>query len=112
MKDILTAPFLVEMVRTAANMYAHGWDERNGGNVSLLLEEEKIDLIVLAGFMCILTKSFSDRFKDRMQPADTLKGITDKLRLILQLGLHVHMLKNAAAALPEHRAYWCNPAGC
>ena len=31
-----------------------------------LLEEEKIDLIVLAGFMCILTKSFSDRFKDRI----------------------------------------------
>ncbi len=42
MKDILTAPFLVEMVRTAANMYAHGWDERNGGNISLLLKEEEV----------------------------------------------------------------------
>ncbi|MBO4818609.1 MAG: phosphoribosylglycinamide formyltransferase [Firmicutes bacterium] len=31
-----------------------------------VLEEKKIDLIVLAGFMCILTKSFSDRFKDRI----------------------------------------------
>ena len=31
-----------------------------------LLEKERIDLIVLAGFMCILTKSFSDRFKDRI----------------------------------------------
>ena len=30
------------------------------------LEENDIDLIVLAGFMCILTKSFSDRFKDRI----------------------------------------------
>ena len=39
MKDILTAPFLVEMVRTCTNMYAHGWDERNGGNISLLLDE-------------------------------------------------------------------------
>ena len=39
MKDILTAPFLTEFVRTCTNMYAHGWDERNGGNVSLLLEE-------------------------------------------------------------------------
>jgi len=39
MKDILTAPFLVEMVRTATNMYAHGWDERNSGNISLLLDE-------------------------------------------------------------------------
>ena len=34
---MLEAPFLVEMVRTATNMYAHGWDERNGGNISLLL---------------------------------------------------------------------------
>lgn len=39
MKNILEAPFLIEMVRTATNMYAHGWDERNGGNISLLLEE-------------------------------------------------------------------------
>ena len=26
MKDILTAPWMVEMIRTATNMYAHGWD--------------------------------------------------------------------------------------
>ena len=42
MKDILTAPFVVEMVRTTSNMYAHGWDERNGGNISLLLEESSV----------------------------------------------------------------------
>lgn len=39
MNDIRTAPFMVEMIRTATNMYAHGWDERNGGNISLMLEE-------------------------------------------------------------------------
>ncbi len=39
MKDILTAPWMVEMIRTVTNMYDHGWDERNGGNVSLLLDE-------------------------------------------------------------------------
>ena len=39
MKNILEAPFLVEMVRTTTNMYNHGWDERNGGNISLLLDE-------------------------------------------------------------------------
>lgn len=39
MNNILTAPWMVEMIRTTTNMYAHGWDERNGGNVSLLLEE-------------------------------------------------------------------------
>ena len=42
MKDILTAPFMVEMIRTATNMYAHGWDERNGGNISLMLEESEV----------------------------------------------------------------------
>ncbi len=46
MKDILTAPFMVEMIRTASNMYAHGWDERNGGNISLLLSETE-----LAGYL-------------------------------------------------------------
>lgn len=42
MKDIMTAPFLVEMIRTVTNMYNHGWDERNGGNISLMLEEDEI----------------------------------------------------------------------
>lgn len=42
MKDILTAPFLIEMVRTATEMYRHGWDERNGGNISLLLSEDEV----------------------------------------------------------------------
>lgn len=39
MKDILTAPFMVDMIRTITNMYNHGWDERNGGNISVMLEE-------------------------------------------------------------------------
>ncbi len=42
MKHILEAPFLVEMIRTTTNMYAHGWDERNGGNISLLLGEDEV----------------------------------------------------------------------
>ena len=42
MKDLMTAPFLVEFIRTVTNMYAHGWDERNGGNVSVLLDEEEL----------------------------------------------------------------------
>ena len=43
MKDILTADFMVEMIRTTTNMYDHGWDERNGGNISLLLSEEELE---------------------------------------------------------------------
>ena len=42
MKDIMTAPFLIEMIRTTANMYDHGWDERNGGNISLMLDEAEV----------------------------------------------------------------------
>ena len=42
MKDILTASWMVEMIRTTTNMYNHGWDERNGGNVSLLLSEAEV----------------------------------------------------------------------
>lgn len=42
MKDILTAPFVQEMCKTTANMYRQGWDERNGGNISYMLEEEQV----------------------------------------------------------------------
>ena len=42
MREILNAPFLVEMMRTTANMYRLGWDERNGGNISLLLDEAEL----------------------------------------------------------------------
>ena len=42
MKDILTAPWLTELVRICTNMYAHGWDERNGGNISVLLDEAEL----------------------------------------------------------------------
>ena len=42
MKDILTAPWMVEMIRTATEMYAHDWDERNGGNISLMLDEADV----------------------------------------------------------------------
>ena len=42
MKNILEAPFLVEMVRTTTNMYNHGWDERNGGNISYMLDEAQV----------------------------------------------------------------------
>ena len=42
MKDILTAPFIEEMCDATANMYRQGWDERNGGNISYMLEEDKV----------------------------------------------------------------------
>ena len=42
MKDILTAPFVQEMMQTTANMYRLGWDERNGGNISYMLDAETV----------------------------------------------------------------------
>ena len=42
MKDILQKTWMVEMIRTLTNMYDHGWDERNGGNVSIMLDEEEV----------------------------------------------------------------------
>ena len=42
MSNLLNAPFLQKMMDTCANMYRLGWDERNGGNISLLLNEEEL----------------------------------------------------------------------
>lgn len=41
-KNILNAPFIVEMCRATANMYRLGWDERNGGNISMLLDNAEV----------------------------------------------------------------------
>ncbi|MBY6270010.1 rhamnulose-1-phosphate aldolase [Parageobacillus thermoglucosidasius] len=40
--DVLTAEFTQEMMKTTANLYRLGWDERNGGNISYLLKEEEV----------------------------------------------------------------------
>ncbi len=42
MKDIKFAPFVEEMKDITANMYRQGWDERNGGNISCLLDENEV----------------------------------------------------------------------
>ena len=42
MKNIFEAPFVREMEKTTANMYRLGWDERNGGNISYLLDEKEV----------------------------------------------------------------------
>ena len=42
MKEILTAPFVEEMKEITANMYRLGWDERNGGNISVMLDPREV----------------------------------------------------------------------
>ncbi len=43
MKNILEAPFVKDLCKITSNMYRQGWDERNGGNVSVLLDEEQVN---------------------------------------------------------------------
>ncbi len=42
MKNIFEAPFIKEMCEVTANMYCLGWDERNGGNISVMLDEKEV----------------------------------------------------------------------
>ena len=42
MKNILESPFVMEMRDATSNMYRLGWDERNGGNISYLLDEKEL----------------------------------------------------------------------
>ncbi len=42
MKNILESKFITEMADVTANMYRQGWDERNGGNVSVILDEAEV----------------------------------------------------------------------
>jgi rhamnulose-1-phosphate aldolase len=38
--DISGNPLLQELLRTSDTIYAHGWAERNGGNISMLLDDD------------------------------------------------------------------------
>lgn len=40
--EILTSPFVTEMSAITQQMYQRGWDERNGGNITLLLDEKDV----------------------------------------------------------------------
>ncbi|MGX2946492.1 rhamnulose-1-phosphate aldolase [Enterococcus alishanensis] len=42
--DIYQAPFIKEMQEVTENLWKNGWDERNGGNISYLLDEEEVRL--------------------------------------------------------------------
>ena len=46
MYDIFQAPFIREMKEMTANMYRMGWDERNGGNISVLLDAPVVEAFI------------------------------------------------------------------
>ena len=41
-EKVVNAKFFREFCDTAANMYRLGWDERNGGNISYMLDEKEV----------------------------------------------------------------------
>ena len=41
-ENIFNAPFVTMIGKTAANMYRLGYDERNSGNISILLDESEV----------------------------------------------------------------------
>ncbi|MBC6309892.1 rhamnulose-1-phosphate aldolase [Listeria sp. FSL L7-1582] len=90
-KDIVTAPFVQEMMKVTANLYRLGWDERNGGNISYLLTEAEVgeyinpnqvirtipmifDATALAGKYFIVTGS-GKYFKNVIDAPDVNLGI-------------------------------------
>ena len=91
MENIINAPFMREICMTTANMYRLGWDERNGGNISYLLDKEEVskyldinnlirtiplgfDASPLAGRIFIVTGT-GKYFKDVKYNAETNLGI-------------------------------------
>ncbi|USK43988.1 rhamnulose-1-phosphate aldolase [Cytobacillus oceanisediminis] len=48
-RNMLEAPFLKQMIQATQNMWRLGWDERNGGNVSVILDEEEVALYIEKG---------------------------------------------------------------
>lgn len=40
--DIYEAPFIKEVCEVTKNLWNNGWDERNGGNISYMLDEEEV----------------------------------------------------------------------
>ena len=87
--NILNANYVQEMIEVTTNLYRLGWDERNGGNISYLLEENEVlpflnptevireipmifDAISLAGKYFIVTGS-GKYFKNvQANPAENL----------------------------------------
>ncbi|WP_225418397.1 rhamnulose-1-phosphate aldolase [Lacticaseibacillus daqingensis] len=41
-RQFVTSPYVRQLQQVTQNLYRHGWDERNGGNVSILLHPEEV----------------------------------------------------------------------
>lgn len=89
-ESILEAEFMTEMIRTISNMYRLGWDERNGGNISVMLDEHEVSKYIDVG----KNTSASTVFPLNMD-ASELEG---KIFLVTGTGKYFKNVENDPAA--------------
>jgi rhamnulose-1-phosphate aldolase len=82
MQSILSSWFVQGMVKATSDMWLKGWDERNGGNISLrLLEDEvapfKSDFVAAPRHMCSLTPQTAWCCFRSAKTASLIKSIGD-----------------------------------
>ena len=90
--NFTNSPFVCEMKEVTANMYRQGWDERNGGNISYLIDEkyikkyfpkEKVIRKIQMGFTadpivrgkCFLVTGTGKYFKNVIKDPETNLGL-------------------------------------
>ncbi len=126
--DVLSLPIVGEFLRCATQLYEHGWAERNGGNISMLMDGDFAGLPVLRRFpfafeagelegRCILITGSGKYMKNtERDPANNVgllrigKGVAALLWGLTEGGkpsseLAAHLLSHRArlAADPTHR---------
>lgn len=126
--DILSLPAVREFLRCATQLYAHGWAERNAGNISMLLDGDFDGLPVLRRFpfafdagelagRCILITGSGKYMKNtELDPennvgllrvgrgeAELLWGLADGGKPSSELAAHLMSHASRLAADPGHR---------
>ena len=86
--EINQAPFIKEMCEATSQLWAYGWAERNGGNISYRLPQEEVQYYL-----------DSDQVK-RTIPLDTVKSLAGELFLVSGSGKYFkNIQKNPADSL-------------
>ena len=109
----MTAPFLVEMVRTTTNMYAHGWDERNGGNISLMLDEAQVaEYVDISNVIRTIPTGFvAPSMAADGATAELLWGYADGGKFTSELPAHLMSHVERLKVDPDNRVVMhCHPA--
>lgn len=139
MKDIYSAPFILDMLKAEARMDSKGWCERNSGNISLLIDEHEagkyldaskvkrvipigFDALDLAGRLLIVTASgsyFGNHSSDDLgiirisadgRNAEVIWGFEGEKRFTSELPAHLMSHIERLKVDPENRVIThCHP---